>query len=256
VAEGKVTVLALATSGVALAGYATAETTIGATPTAISLPAWRTDLAAVDVVVTASAAGDVFTAVRIDAGETPWYGRGGAPPRFAFERPAGFGESLVVQAFVYTATGAGSAEAASVATRVAPIPTAAAIDIDAERLPRLSDLAIDATNATRPVVTWQHERDPADADAAVAQLRWEDDAEVWTLIAPATLTQSIAIPALPEALALWRPASGPSAATAALIDRDAWASYADVRSRPEALFESMPRVGEARVRTSARMVEP
>ena len=254
---GRVAILALATAGGGVIGYAVADADAAGTPTLVALPAWRTDLITLDVATTSPAGAEVFVATRLDQGATSWFAGGGMPPALSVSRPAAFGDSAVVHGFVrWTEVPA----FASVASRTAPIPGAFQLDVASETLPRVRDLVVDSSDLASPVITWRYDGDPTTADGAVASLRWDDEGDdplVWNFVAPPGPSPAVTVPRLPDALALWRPTSpDPSSLTADVFERDSFAGYATVRAAPNLLLDSLPHAGEAHVRTSFGSVDP
>ena len=108
---------------------------------------------------------------------------------------------------------------AMIATR-APAPTAnGATTMDVDQLasiPLVSGMAVDATDAARPGITWTGTSSPlTTATALVANLSWNGtDPEGgfqsgnWAVVAAAGSQTGVQMPALPASLAEWAPIAG------------------------------------------------
>jgi hypothetical protein len=107
------------------------------------------------------------------------------------------------------------------------------IDLASELLPRVSAAEIErSADTTRPVVRWSVAGDVSKSDAIVVRLAWPKTREhIWTIVAPPTTRPGLRPPALPEALAAWRPDRGVVTAAVAVLEASGYASYDDVRRK-------------------------
>lgn len=108
----------------------------------------------------------------------------------------------------------------------------AEIDLSAALLPRVSSATVAPTPlAARPLVAWKVAGDAGGADALVARVAWPATREhVWTIVAPPGTTR-LRLPALPDALAAWRPDGRATTVAAALVDTSSYAGFEDVRRK-------------------------
>lgn len=107
-----------------------------------------------------------------------------------------------------------------------------ALDLRERLLPRVTDAVVEEARSARPVVRFRVDGSPARADAAVVRLAWPPTREhVWTVIAPPTTPGRIVLPALPDALASYRPGRDPVTVAAALVEASSFAGYEDVKKR-------------------------
>lgn len=110
------------------------------------------------------------------------------------------------------------------------MPEKLSIDLDKELLPRVTDVALDGT-APRPSVRWRV-TGPSQADAVVVRLTWPATGEhIWTFVLPPNAPGRIAVPALPNELAQWRPDQRPIKPAVAILDASFFAGFADVKRK-------------------------
>lgn len=171
--------------------------------------------------------------------------------RFTAPRPLGASAKLSLTLSYPGA--AGPAERAVLDEKRKDMPEAVAIDLRARMLPRVSDPVVDGAGTPRPAVRFRVRGDAAaaKADALVVRLAWPKTREhVWTIVAPPDAPPRIAVPALPDELASWRPGTDPIAAAAALVDASFLEGYADVKRKGLEALEDPEEDGDTVVRWS------
>lgn len=202
------------------------------------LPAWRTDLAALDVVVTGAPADAWYvqadfvpfrgTVEFLTVWRQPLFGDGTVSLPYA---PDAFDHYRYYYTLHFTDHGAVHIERGG----LLPLPTQS-LDVASDFLPRVRDVTVDVDAGARtPVVRWTVDGATAAVGTHVATL-WKGAANdrYWLLMAPPDAASPLAYPTLPDALAQHRvaPDATELRASVVIIDSDLWPDAAAHRQRP------------------------
>jgi hypothetical protein len=136
----------------------------------------------------------------------------------------------------------GPIERTVLAQRMAPTPTppdTIALDLGPGMLPRVTQPALETTTEpARPFVSFRvpsregSDAATIDADAAIVRLTWPRTREhSWTLVLSPNGPRRVRLPALPDALAQWRPDGRDTSVSVGLVDASAYASFVDVKKK-------------------------
>lgn len=215
----------------------------------VRLPPWSEDYRPFVVSVSPSEAGAGAAKVearmsidlggpgdRFDRGRKEADLRGPTTLHFLVPRPLGTRAKLKAT-FAYE----GSPDRSVLEDRRRDMPEDVTLDPAEALLPRVSDAVVDGAGGARPSVRWRIAREHAKADAVVARLTWPKTGEhAWTIVAPPDAPPRIALPALPDELAAWRPDAQPITASVALLDASFLDGFADVKKKGLAALEDPP----------------
>jgi hypothetical protein len=125
------------------------------------------------------------------------------------------------------------------------------IALDDRLLPRIRDAVVDGQGSARPSVRWTATRPLATADVIVARFAWPATREhVWTIVAPPDSPPRLVVPALPDAMAEWRPDARPITVAVGAVETSFWNGYADVKKNGLESMEAPPTAEVVTVRSS------
>jgi hypothetical protein len=110
------------------------------------------------------------------------------------------------------------------------LPERLVVDLASRLLPRVTDAVVEG-HAPRPTVRWKV-ASASQADVVVVRLTWPATGEhVWTLLVAPNAEPRVAVPALPDALAAWRPDRRPITSAVALVESSSLDGFADVKKK-------------------------
>ena len=214
----------------------------GAHTAAVTLPPWRTDWqdVAVELRNPPASASDVSASLTLRPSTSSLSGDGvsrswtGGALSFPLRLPRGFADAVSYEVNVWSIPGRPGERSRQGVFGTWPatgIPPTLSVDAAADLLPRLHTPLLDATDLARPRVTWSATGDIAGATALRVEIAW-GRASTWAIVAPAGTALPLTVPALPDALAAFRP---PDAATTRVdvfaIDAPSLGGYAAYRQR-------------------------
>ena len=214
----------------------------GAHTAAETLPPWRTDWQDVavelgnppDAVSDASASLTLRPSTSSLQGDSVTRSWTGGTLSFPLRTPRGFADAVSYEVDVWSIPGRPSERSRQGVFGTWPatgIPPTLSVDAAADLLPRLHTAVLDATDPARPRVTWSATGDIAGATALRVEIAW-GRASTWAIVAPAGTPLPLTVPALPDALAAFRP---PDAAATRVdvfaIDAPSLGGYAAYRQR-------------------------
>jgi hypothetical protein len=222
-------------------------------PADVILPSWSEDYRTFTLDITA--AGDdeltVFGELFMLGQETDRLGRGrrAAPLRgrtkLAFVAPRPLGTHAAYEVVVARP---GTAERSVILERRQAMPERVDIDLRERLLPRVTDVRVDDSDTARPTVRWRPSDGAASADALVVRLTWPDTGEHhWTIAAPPDRPPRLAMPALPDELASWRPDGRALTASVALVEASFVDGFDDLKRRGLETLEDPPKTAAATV---------
>lgn len=224
----------------------------------IAVGPWRTDWRTVAMTVTNAPAGaaDVYAGGSVNEGTRSW-----SPPTL-FHEPIAAGASATLDVLLPNDIGSSQSTGAQlwfsngvdydgislITDREVPFATSVTYDLAADLLPRLMP-SIDETDADRPTVSWT--TGGFESDGGGISVYWQNggDTSSWQLIVPPD-SVDVRLPALPDAMASFRPSVLGSALLPAVVfvDSDALDGYDAVRARGGASFD--PNLGAGRTRVT------
>lgn len=182
---------------------------------AVTLPAWRTDWQNVTVELTnpPGAVSDASASLTLEpststlSGESVYRSWTAGTLSFPLQLPRGFADAVRYEVLVSSLPGRPterSRQAVSGTWPAATIPPKLPIDATADMLPRLHTPVLEATDPARPRVTWTATGDLAGATALRVEIDW-GRSFTWAIVAPVDAPLPLTVPALPDALAAFRP---------------------------------------------------
>jgi hypothetical protein len=214
-------------------------------PVPVTMPAWRQDFGTLDVVGTDVPPAGRLAAVQtwLDADHVSFQGPSdqkevfpGSSATLSVRYPAGFASLFDYQVMLGLGSAPDDLESVSmirVRTEAPPPPTDV-MSFAEDFLPGISLPAVTAVDPARPEIAWTAHGDLSTTDGAAFTLVWspiEGPPERWILLAPPGVASPARVPALPEALADWRPPSGVThMAQIMFLDADWVQSYDELRN--------------------------
>lgn len=219
-----------------------------------TLPAWSTDFRKLTIEASSAEHGTVEASIKLvppgaDAfalgtREAPL--AGGAKLELLAPRPLGTRGKMKIE--VSFEDGRDHAE---IEEERADIPEKTNIALDDRMLPRIRDAIVDGQGSPRPSVRWSATRSLASADVIVARFAWPTTREhVWTIVAPPDSPPRLVVPALPDAMAEWRPDKRPITVGVGVVETSFWNGYADVKKKGLESMEAPPAADVVTVRSS------
>lgn len=163
--------------------------------------------------------------------------------RFTAPRPVG-----THAAYELVATRAGSEARSVILERRLAMPEHVNVDLQERLLPRVEGVRVEAPDSARPSVRWDLSAPAPSADGVVVRLSWPETSEhVWRLVAHPDRPSRMVIPALPDALAAWRPDARKLTAAVAIVDASFVDGFADLKKRGLVALEDPPKKAETTV---------
>jgi hypothetical protein len=212
----------------------------GAHAAAVTLPAWRTDWqdVAVELRNPPEAASDVSASLRLRRSTSVLQGDSVSRSwttgalSFPLRLPRGFADAVNYEVEVASVPGRPnerSRQGLSGTWPATAIPPTLPVDATVDLLPRLHTPVLDATDPVRPTVTWSATGDIAGTTALRVEITWAAS-RTWAIVAPPGVPLPLTVPALPDALAAFRPpAAAPTRVEVFAIDAPSIGGYAGYR---------------------------